>query len=248
MTTNFTGHEPAASDIDNGAPLFSATPVWDRKRKSTLFGTKKTAAPRRISGTLTPSQHRAAPAADATITPSMLAADQHRVSAPSVNIRPVKARSAGGASAMTMAAVIGAVGVLGATGWFITRDNDRIPELASEPTASVVAATPVQSEAPMIVAETTATPRLVTSPRPRTTPAPRARPAVSAADTGVNVGATLPDAPQAYTTLNPAAAAQPVIASPPALAETAPVAPEVILETPVIAPATETPDATTPPT
>ena len=241
MTINVSGHEPAIAEDSADSALFGATPIWERKRKTGLFGAKKVAARHPDKSTSTASLSAS----------STLATADNLGSDAALRPRTVKA-NAGGASTLTIAAVIGAVGVLGAAGYFMTRDNDGIPELASEPTVSVVAATSTPLAEPVAVAANTAAaptamPAPVAASQRRTAPATRVRPSASATETGINASATLPDGPQSYRSLNPSAAPQPVVPTPPVVVQAAPVAPQSIPDTAPIVPE-PAPDSTTPPT
>jgi hypothetical protein len=120
-----------------------------------------------------------------------------------------------------MAAAVVTVGALGAVGWYATRDNDGIPEIApGSPTTSEIAAAPLppvdMPPSPQVADTSVNPPNAVAPPRQtvratapvRTAQATRTRPAAaapSAADTGVNTSAAIPAGPQPYSTLNPGA-------------------------------------------
>ena len=261
MTTNFTGSEPATSSIDGQSALFVATPVWDRNRKRSAFGGGAKASPEpRSFAPRDEAPMRSAPRplerADADLRTRPV---EPAAGAPMFAARTVKARNAGGVSTITLAAAAGAILVLGGAGWFATRNNDAIPELAPVPATTEIAAAPMAS-APLpveVAANDTAPapPAAQAAPARRAAPAPasaRVRPAAaSAGETGVNVSATLPDGPQPYATLNPSAAPQPVIPTAPtapATIEAAPAPAEAIPETPAIAPEPAPADPAAPPT
>lgn len=225
MTTTFNGNFSAASASDADVSMFGATPVWDRKRKSGLFGTRKASAePRADTKTASPTHA-------AVIRP-----------------RAVKTGPAAGASTLAIAAVVGAVGVLGVAGWFMLREGNAGQELAADPTVRVVAATPIVPAEPATALTSPVVPVIAVAPsRPAASPvAPRVRAAARAAETGVIASAVLPDGPQPYSALNPSATPQLVIPTPPVVAETAPPIQEPIAETRTITPEPAT-DATTPP-
>lgn len=258
MTTNFKGSEPATSSIDGQSALFVATPVWDRNRKRSAFGgAAKRPAESRSFAAADDAPMRPAlrpmgrPDADLRTRPVEPAADS-----PMFAARTAKARNAGGVSTITLAAAAGAILVLGGAGWFVTRNNDTIPELAPAPATTEIATAPMASAPlPVEVAANDAPPA---PPVARAAPARRAAPAAtsarvrpaaaSAGDTGVNVSATLPEGPQPYSARNPSAAPQPVAPTAPAIVETAPAPAEAIPETPAIAPEPAPADPAAPPT
>jgi hypothetical protein len=126
-----------------------------------------------------------------------------------------------GIAPVALAAGVVALGAMGAVGWYASRDNDGIPEIApGQPTTSEVAAAPlppVDLPPNPQLADTAVNPPLAAAAPPRQTvvrAAPvrtaqaRARPAAaapSAADTAVNSSAIIPAGPQPYSTLNPGA-------------------------------------------
>ena len=225
MTTTFNGNFSATSANDADVSMFGTTPVWDRKRKSGLFGTRKASAEPRTYAKTASQTHAAV-----------------------IRPRAVKAGPTAGASTFAIAAVVGAVGVLGAAGWFMLREGNAGQELAADPTVRVVAATPIAPAEPATVLTSPVAPAVAITPsRPAASPAaPRVRAAARAVETGVIASTVLPDGPQPYSALNPSATPQPVIPTPPMVAETAPTVQEPIAETPTITPEPTT-DATTPP-
>ena len=182
------------------------------------------------------------------------------------------ARTTGGARSKSMgpaaiAAGVVTLGALGAVGWYASRGNDGVPELAAGPTSEQVAAAPMAPVVPaapvttdMSVNPPSAAPPRVTVPAASPVRTARARPAAaatpSAGETGVNASTTaaLPEGPQPYSTLNPGAL-PPALVTPPATTEAAPApteAPAAIPATPPIetpAPTEAAPETTvTPPT
>lgn len=185
--------------------------------------------------------------------------------------RPTARTTGGGRSKSIAPAAIAAgvvtLGALGAVGWYASRGNDGVPELASGPTGEQVAAAPMAPIVPAapVTRDMSVNPPSATSPRvtvPAASPVrtARARPAAaaapSAADTGVNASTTaaLPEGPQPYSTLNPGAL-PPAPVTPPATTASAPApteAPDAIAVTPPVetpAPTEAAPETTvTPPT
>ena len=255
MTTTFNGKFSATSASDTDVPMFGTTPVWDRKRKSGLFGTRKVSAePRANTKMAEQARHmdlppvRPATATGATTSRLSAAADASPAHAAVIRPRSVKTGPAAGASTLAIAAVVGAVGVLGVAGWFMLREGNAGQELAADPTVRVVAATPILPAEPATALTSPVVPVIAVAPsRPAASPvAPRVRAAARAAETGVVASAVLPDGPQPYSALNPSATPQLVIPTPPVVAETAPPIQEPIAETRTITPEPAT-DATTPP-
>lgn len=253
MTTDFTAREPAMSPADAEDSMFGSTPIWDRKRKPSRSGGKRAAVePRAFAPAAQTANHVAQPtrrdiAAESTPTLSTLGVHDPNVTAPIIRPGATQVRGAAGGTPITIAAVVGAAALLGAVGWFVTRDNSGIPELAPDTNVRVVAEAPVATADPVAVAANTAAPLPVATPARRVTAAPRVRPAaVSAGDTGVNASTTLPDGPRSYNSLNPSATPQPVVPTPPVVVEAAPPVQELIPETPPVAPESVT-DSTTPP-
>jgi len=165
---------------------------------------------------------------------------------------------------VALAAGVVALGAMGAVGWYASRDNDGIPEIApGQPTTSEMAAVPlppVDLPPNPQVADTAVNPPLAAAAPPRQTvvrAAPvraaqaRARPAAaaapSAADIAVNTSATLPAGPQPYSTLNPGATppgpVNPTVTPP---TQAAPPPAEAPAEIPATPPTL--PSQTTPPT
>ena len=252
MTTDFTEREPASSPIDTEGSMFGSTPIWDRKRKPSRFGGNKVAAePRAFAPAAEPMKHVARPTtpdmAGATMTASTRDAEDPDASAPVTRPATTKARGAGGVTPVAIAAVVGAAALLGAAGWFVTRDNSGIPELAPDPNVRVVADAPMLPAEPMAVAANSAARLPAVAPARRATAAARVRPAAaSAGDTGFNASTTLPDGPRSYNSLNPSATPQSVVPTPPVIVETVPPVQALIPETPRVAP-DPVPDSTTPP-
>lgn len=257
MTTNFTGRDAAISPTDAEGVMFAATPAWERRRKSSRFGGRTTPAEPR---TFEPGPSMATGASlppGATVTPSPLAVGNGGgLAAPISGAGAV--RSGGSASPTAIALALGAVVVLGGAGWLALRSQEPVVEMTPASTSSEIAAAPVAPPPePVVVAENTAPPATVRVAPPearRTAPIARVRPAAIASADGaaVNASATIPDAPQPYSALNPGAPPQPVNPAAPVIAETAPTAPEAIPSTPPIAPepapAIQTPATDMPPT
>lgn len=175
-----------------------------------------------------------------------------------------------GAMAAALAAGVVAVGALGAGAWYLMGEEDGVPELAPGAVSTEVAAapilppaidqtTPAAVEPPLAEAAPPPAEAPRTLARREANPAPRARPAAAAPDAsaaGVNASTTvaLPEGPQPYNSLNPAAAPvnPPVLPIPPAAqASPAPVeTPAAIPATPPISsepsPSSEAPEATPP--
>lgn len=185
-------------------------------------------------------------------------------------------RTTGGARSNSMgpaaiAAGVVTLGALGAVGWYASRSNDGVPELAAgQPAGEQLAVAPTAPIVPAVAPPsdmsvnppTAAAPPRVSVPASAPVRTARARPDVaasaapSAGDTGVNASTTaaLPSGPQPYSTLNPGAA-PPAPVTPPATMDAAPApteAPAVIPETPPVespAPTEAAPETTvTPPT
>lgn len=174
-----------------------------------------------------------------------------------------------GVGPAAIAAGVVALGAIGAVGWYATRDNDGIPELApGQATESQVATAPLPPvdlppNNPALPERAGATTAAATPPRAtvraaaparaerRMASANRTRPAAaSAGDTGVNASATatLPAGPQPYSTLNPGAAPPPPVNTPaPATAAPPPAeSPAQIPATPPTLPTETTPPTATP--
>jgi len=214
-----------------------------------------------------------------TTTPSTLASEpvrEHEADAGLVapigvgrsTSRSTRATKSNGVAPAAIAAGVLALGALGATGWYMSRDTaDGVPELTPGSTTSQVATAPLTpTDPPAQMAMNTAAPAPVAPPpaaEPRAAETPRAsapvrtaraRPAAAAAapsatSQGVNASTTavLPDGPQPYSSVSPGAAPTqvnpPLVTLPPASE-----APAAIPQTPPTAtpePST-TPDATPP--
>ena len=170
--------------------------------------------------------------------------------------RTVKRSGTSRAPAAIAAGVV-ALGAVGAVGWYASRDNDGIPELApGQPTTSNVAAAPLSPvDAPPVTPAAAQTAAATPTPD-RAAPAPvrterrmaqapaRTRPAAaapSAGESGMNASTTtaLPDGPQPYSTLNPGAAPPAIIPAPaPAAPATTEAAPAPMIEAPAAVPVT----------
>lgn len=253
MPTDFNGSEPEISPAERSDALFVANPVWERGRKRRTFGARRAAAP---TPTRTPEPRSFTPTA-ATMTPSTLAAEPplaEPATAP-IRERPVRTTrvKSSGISPLALGGAVAAVAVIGIGGWYMTRPHDGVPTLApGQPTTSEVAVAPVTSDTD--IATNTLPERapepVRTASAARTEPAatPRVRPARAAAPSAegnaANASAILPDGPQPYAKVNPAAAPAAVTPAAPPPVEAAP--PAAIPTTPPVqadpAPApTETP-------
>jgi len=175
--------------------------------------------------------------------------------------RADRAPKSKGIGPAAIAAGVVALGALGAAGWYVSRDNDGIPEIAPgspAATSEIAAASlpPVDLPPNPPVVDTAVNPPATAAAAPprqtiragapvRTAQATRTRPAAapSAADTAVNTSATLPAGPQPYSALNPGAT-PPAPVNPPVQAAPPPT------EAPAAIPATPPtlPSQTTPPT
>lgn len=161
-----------------------------------------------------------------------------------------------------IAAGVVVLGAIGAVGWYASRDNDRIPELAPGGTEQVATAPlppvdlPPNPPAAADTAVNPPAPAAATPPRATVQPAaprrmasstrtrPAAAAAPSASDTAADASTTLPAGPQPYSTLNPGAAPPPPVNPAPTQAAPPP------SEAPAAIPATPPtlPTETTPPT
>lgn len=177
--------------------------------------------------------------------------------------RSARAAKSNGVAPAAIAAGVVALGALGATGWYMSRDTaDGVPELTPGSTTSQVAAAPLApTDPPAQMAMNTAAPPPVAPPsvaEPRTTETPRAsapvrtaraRPAAatapSAASEGVNASTTavLPDGPQPYSSVSPGSTAPTQVNPPLVTLPPASEAPAAIPQTPP----TATPEPTTTP-
>lgn len=249
MTTTLKSQLPAMSASDANGALFGTTPIWDRKRKSGLFGTRKaTAGPLITPHSTEPARHLDDPLTRPAMTqgiasnPSTLVADSP---APTTTARPraTTMRTTTGTPTLTIAAVVGTVGIMAAAGWLMFRDGNGAAEFAPEPNVPVTTAMPVPSVEPVTVAASIPAPTATTAPsRPTAIAvAPRVRPVARAAASGVVASTTLPSAPQPYSSLNPSTALEPVVPTPPVVEATP------AIQEPVAAPPTITPESTTPP-
>lgn len=235
MSMNYTGKDPRISPTEAEGVLFAATPAWERSRKTRRFGARKATQAVTEPRSLPPS---------ATMTNSTLAADETPfAAAPALATRTTRVKKAG-PSPTVIAMALGAVVVLGGVGFYALQPHGGVTALSpGQPTTSEVAVAPITPDVDVATN---------TLPQPATAAAPRiARPSVaapsarirsaraaapSAEGNAANVSATLPDGPQPYSTVNPAA---------PAPIEAAPPVQEV---TPAPAPSEPAPETVTPPT
>lgn len=181
--------------------------------------------------------------------------------------RSTRVAKSNGIAPAAIAAGVVALGALGATGWYMSRDTaNGVPELTPGSTTSQVAAAPLTpTDPPAQMAMNTAVPPPVGPPpaaEPRAAETPRtsapvrtgrARPAAtapSAGSEGVNASTTaaLPDGPQPYSSVSPGATAPTQVNPPLVTLPPAGEAPAAIPQTPPTAAPepTTTPEATPP--
>ncbi len=182
--------------------------------------------------------------------------------------RSTRAAKSNGVAPAAIAAGVVALGALGATGWYMSRDTaEGVPELTPGSTTSQVAAAPLTpTDPPAQMAMNTAAPPPVAPPppgdhraaEPARASAPartaRARPAAAAAPSagseGVNASTTaaLPDGPQPYTSVSPGSTAPTQVNPPLVILPPASEAPAAIPQTPPTAAPepTATPEAAPP--
>lgn len=230
MTTQSIGRNSTISNTTTHNSPFAATPVWDRKRKSGGFGGRKFAT----------APYAGEPVAHPLSRPA-LAHDANRESAPVFQSRASKTRTNAKSSTLTIAAVIGTVGVLGAAGWLMTRDGGDMPARTTAPSVQVVTASPTPDAAPIRAKAIAATALPVPAPFRRAATITHAMPVARTAKAVGNVDAVLPSAPQPYTTLTPSAAPQTVVDTRPAVIAVAPD------PSPAPAPTATTPELAVPP-
>lgn len=203
MTANFTGHEPEISPLAPQTSVFAATPVWERRSRVRSLGARASK-----------------PQSGANVVTTPVASDP-------ADPRISKARAAYATPLVTAALAVSLVAVVGVVGWQTLTSRDDVALVAPESTMSEVAGAPVTPAEPLELAANTLAPPPVAAPaqpvEPRaqrdTAPAPRVRPAapVSTEEAAVDTSASLPDAPQPYTDLSPAPAAEPMPYTPPVL-------------------------------
>jgi len=257
-------NNPTTNQSDT--PMFAGVPSWERNRKRGMFGGKaRSAAPAVETADEQPAMILDKPATD-SVDPT----NNDFAAAPAFASRPVKKR--GSAAPIAIAAGIIAIGGLAAAGWYATQPHETgVAQLTpgTETTTSSTAVAPPPPEmaantaparAPDEAVEPTApvAPAKAVTPPARTSTklaAARARPAPvsrSAEEAGVNTSATLPAAPQPYSSTTTAPApADTTTVSPPVQAAPAPVdaapAPTQAAPSPVTPPAAATPPVATPP-
>lgn len=251
--------------ITNGeGQMFAATPVWDRSRKRkgglglrrtttaaaaspeprSFNSDHETGSPEHITPAMAGPEYAAmagalSPTANGEAADASMFAPISRRGADRRTPRPGKH----GVAPAAIAAGIVALGAIGATGWYMSRDNDGVPELSpGQPVTSEIATAPTMPPMTSAVPQPTAAePAAIAAAQPapvraepgRLTTA-RARPALatSAEERAVNASATtLPDTPQPYTSVNPAAA-------PPTLTFPAPTSPTTSADAPAPVPST----------
>jgi hypothetical protein len=254
---------------ESETPMFSGVPSWERNRKRGLFGGKSRAA--EPAGE--PMDDRPAMILDeptAAHADTVDAPSDAFAGAPAYASRTVKKR--GSAAPIAIAAGIIAIGGLAAAGWYATQPHEAGVAQLTPGTETTTAAAAVSPPPPEMAANTAPTrapdeaaeqatpvaPAKAVTPPARTTtrmatartrPAPVSR---SAEEAGVNTSATLPAAPQPYssTTTTPAPADTTTV-SPPAEAAPPPVnagpAPTQAAPSPDTSPAAATPPVATPP-
>jgi hypothetical protein len=247
--------EPLALDTPVDSPLdrpLASTPVESELARTEYAAMNPSAA------TTTNSTLAAETAADAGLV-APIGTDR--------SARSTAAPKSRGIAPAAIAAGVVALGALGATGWYMSRDREGVPELTpGSTTASEVAAaplTPTNPPAQVAVNEASPPPAAATPPAaepPRTTvqarntarTTARARPAASApsaASSGANAStsAVLPDGPQPYSSVNPGTTAPtqvnpPMVTLPPTTTEApaqVPSTPPTLTQEP--APTTEAP-------
>lgn len=281
MSTDFNGREPDTPITDQQGTMFAASPIWERNRKKKGFGARK-AAPAEVvpEPRVVDTERGEEPMMlDTPVASPIAGAAAHRETraeeaAPNASATPRAQKSRGLAPAAIAAGVV-ALGALGATGWYMSRDNAGMPELAPGSTTTEVAAAPpapaanapapIASPPTQLAANETPPPAAA---EPRATETPRAtlrrhstarvRPATAAAPSasteGVNASTTAAptDGPQPYsslggTTTAPTQVNPPLVTLPPAATE----APAAVPQSPATmgpeaAPAPEAPAPTTP--
>jgi hypothetical protein len=263
MSIDFNDPDRETTATDAEGSMFAGTPSWDRKTKRRMFGGGKVAPETRTFAS-NPELDRPL---DAPSTATVQTADDVGDAPMATPIRhgaAVRTRKSSGVSPLAIGAAVGMVALIGAAGWYATRDRDTVPTLTpGQPPASEVATAPMApANQPTEVALATntlpppaaakapvRTERLVSTTPARTAANTRVRPAArapSAATSGTNASATLPGSPQPYPTLNPAAPTQVTPAAPPVTSEAAPAAipttpPIQAAPTPESTPPTETP-------
>jgi len=274
MPTDFNGRESDISENGGDAPLFASQPIWERNRKRRGFGGRKTAAPAPSDAAPEPRSFDEPamtlndpidrPMAEplnrpATVTNTTLAADEPMATPIGRPARTTRAKASSGASPAVIAGGLAALLVIGAGGWYLTRPHDGVPELApGQPTTSEVATAPVTPEPGGVETATNTLPQRTAAAKPaapraerqvaqqtRVRPAARAAAAPSADASSSNASAVLPDGPQPYSSINPAAPTQVTPPAPPpvqATPQSPPVqAPEPAQTAPAAPAPTETP-------
>ena len=247
MSMNYTGREPEISATDAEGVLFPTTPVWERGKKKRGFGARKAAPsvatpearPMPTERTIAPEPRTCAAETPTTMTHSTLAADEAPFAAePAMATRTTRVKRSG-PSPTVIALALGAVVILGGVGFYAMQPHDGVTTLKpGEPSAEVAlapiapVATSEVNPATNTLRPTPATPAPAAKPTQvarQSAPAPsaRVRPARAAAPSAdassSNVSATIPDGPQPYSSLNPAAA--PTQVTPPAPTQVTPAAP-----------------------
>ena len=203
-----------------------------------------------------------------TATPSTFAAGETTGDEPMATpIRAsttTRAKPKSGASPAIIAGGVAALALVAAGGWYMARPHGGVPTLApGEATTTEVAAAPILPPAAQPSEVSTASNTLQAAHAPAATPAPtrpermasaaRVRPAAraaapSAATSGTNASAVLPDGPQPYSALNPGAAPTQVTpAAPPPTEAPAAIPTTPPVESPQAAPPTSEAPAPTPP-
>lgn len=280
-----------APNTEEEGGLFAARPIWEQRgRKRGAFGSRKAAATPAPAAPVSPEprtfaaerDHEEPMALDTPVDPvsgdvprtsyadmretASAAAEPDSGMVASID-RPLtradRAPRSKGIGPAAIAAGVVALGAIGAVGWYASRDNDGIPELApGQATESELAAAPLPPvdlppsspaaadtavNPPPAVAEPPRASVTPAAPR-RTASATRTRPAAaapSAEGTAVNASTTaLPAGPLPYSTLNPGAAPpEPVNPAPTQAAPPPSEAPAAIPSTPPTLPAEPPTDA-----
>jgi Meckel syndrome type 1 protein len=205
-----------------------------------------------------PISDRTATVTNTTLAAAPLAADEPLAAPIGRPVRTTRAKASSGASPALIAGGVAALLVIGAGGWYLARPHDGVPELApGQPTTSEVATAPVTPEPGGVETATNTLPQRTAAAKPaapraerqvaqqtRVRPAARAA-APSAEASSSNASAVLPDGPQPYSSINPAAPTQVTPPAPPpvqATPQSPPVqAPEPAQTAPAAPAPTETP-------
>lgn len=227
--TNRTGGSPT----DDEGLLFAPVPAWERGKKRRGLGGLGSA---KKTSTTTAAEPRAFDTTDATtyrdervtaapldtrtgFGPSDTSAADDGIASPIIRTRTATTRKAkSGAPGAAVALGVLALAGVGATGWYLSQDNDdSVAELTpgvTDTSATALATAPTTMPAPVATetrttevaaAEPARTTTVTRRTETRTASAARTRPATaaSATESGINASgtATLPAGPQPYSTL-----------------------------------------------